>query len=72
MAVLQPQLLRSPTGKLRHRFLQCGQVQYRMAKAARAGDLLFCRWLQKFDTLLVKSRFPRPGLLMNSRTYLCF
>ena len=29
-------------------------------------------WMQKFDTLLVKSRFPRPGLLMNSRTYLCF
>ena len=28
--------------------------------------------LQKFDTLLVKSRFPRPGLLMNSRTYLSF
>ena len=27
---------------------------------------------QKFDTLLVKSRFPRPGLLMNSRTYLSF
>ena len=27
---------------------------------------------QKFDTLLVKSRFSRPGLLMNSRTYLNF
>ena len=32
----------------------------------------FVDWLQKFDTLLVKSRFPRPGLLMNSRTYLSF
>ena len=35
-------------------------------------DFLYGANPQKFDTLLVKSRFPRPGLLMNSRTYLCF
>ena len=41
-------------------FVACGHVQ--LAQTV----------LQKFDTLLAKSRFPRPGLLMNSRTYLSF
>ena len=53
------------------------QVKVKLRKTSfwKCGDFgLFAlrNQLQKFDTLLVKSRFPRPGLLMNSRTYLSF
>ena len=61
--------------KLRRMVLRENVSVREAARRLRISRNTAKRWLakpQKFDTLLVKSRFPRPGLLMNSRTYLSF